>query len=135
MRFSGALGLLLTFKSARGFSVLPAPSAATSGKHAFRYPAGTVVLSTHLYSLLDNIKSDSYNLISTNDDQGDDVNLSDAYEMFVADLVFSTNNPRVDEERIGLRDLYNIIIVIQTRVEVSKLAEQRQAVKAASLEQ
>jgi hypothetical protein len=96
MRFSGALGLLLTFKSARGFSVLPAPSAATSGKHAFRYPAGTVVLSTRVYSLLDKINSDSYNLIGTNDDQGDYVNLSDAYEMFVADLVFSTNNPRVD---------------------------------------
>ncbi|EEC47374.1 predicted protein [Phaeodactylum tricornutum CCAP 1055/1] len=162
MKFSGALNLLLTFESARAFSVLPAPSAATSGKHAFRYPASTVVLSTRLYGLLDEINSDSYNLISTNDDQGDDVNLSDAYEMFLADLVFSTNDPRVDimnkydlacdppfiqwldqkieksrdpEERIGLRDLYDIIIDIQTRVEVSKLAEQRQAAEAATVEQ
>lgn len=113
-----------------------------------------------LFGILDEINSDSYNLLS-NDNDGTNVNMNDAYEMFLADLVFSTNDPRVDiinkielagsdefvnfldqkierskdpEERLALKDLYEMIIDIKTKMEVSKLAEERAAKEAEEAE-
>jgi hypothetical protein len=108
---------------------------------------------TSLRGILDEINSDSYNLLSTTGgDSASDINMNDSYEMFLADLVFSTNDPRVDivnkidlagdpafiewlqdkigksrdpEERIALRDLFDMIEDIKTRLEVNKLSEER----------
>ena len=113
-----------------------------------------------LFGILDEINSDSYNLMGSDND-GTNVNMNDAYEMFLADLVFSTNDPRVDiinkidlagsdefvnfldqkidrskdpEERLALKDLYEMIIDIKTKMEVSKLAEERAAKEAEEAE-
>ena len=109
---------------------------------------------TLLRGILDEVNSDSYDLMSTSDDGQQDVNMNDAYEMFLADLVFSTNDPRVDimnkfdlagdpafvewlenkienssdpQERLALRDLFEMIDDIKTRLEVNELAEKRAA--------
>ena len=50
-----------------------------------------------LRGLLDEINSDSYDLLGASSQETEtDINMADAYEMFLADLVFSTNDPRVD---------------------------------------
>jgi hypothetical protein len=111
--------------------------------------------------ILDEIESDAYDLMNTSEDGDEKVNLDDAYEMFLADLVFSTNDPRMDiinkwdfagdqafitfletkveksrdpEERIALRDLHEMILEIQTRMEVNRLAEERETQDAAKVE-
>ena len=154
MKLYLALSLLLAAEEAKAFSV---------GRPAFGLlrsaPAST---STSLSGILDEIESDSFNLMSTSEDAEKQVNMSDAYEMFLADLVFSTNDPRVDimnkfdlagdpvfiewlekkvenskdpEERIALRDLHEMIVDIKTRMEVNKVAEERAAQEAAAAEQ
>jgi hypothetical protein len=118
---------------------------------------------TTLRGLLDEMNSDAYNLMSTKSDADDKVDLHNAYEMLLAELVFSTNDPRVDimnrfdlatdpvflewmvdkkiesskdpEERLALKDLYDMIIDIKTRVEVNRLQEERLAQEAMELEQ
>ena len=112
-----------------------------------------------LFGILDEIESDSYNLMSSSEEK--EVNMADAYEMFLADLVFSTNDPRVDimnkydlacdppflewledkvtnskdpQERLALKDLLEIIVDVKTRVEVNKLAEERAAKEAEAKE-
>jgi hypothetical protein len=118
---------------------------------------------TTLRGLLDEMNSDAYNLMSTNSDADDKVDLHNAYEMLLAELVFSTNDPRVDimnrfdlatdpvflewmvdkkiesskdpEERLALKDLYDMIIDIKTRVEVNRLQEERLSREAMELEQ
>ena len=116
---------------------------------------------TSLWGILDEIQSDSYDLSSSSRD-GADANLNDAYESFLAELVFSTNDPRVDimnkfdlagdqefidfleakgasskdpEERIALKDLHAMIIDIKTRMEVNRLAEERMEQEAEAEEQ
>jgi hypothetical protein len=111
--------------------------------------------------LLDEINNaDAYNLMSSSNDE--EVKMNDAYEIFLGELVFSTNDPRVDimnkyelasdpefidwldgkitqstdpDERIALRDLYDIIVDVKKRVELSKLAQEREAAQAAQIEQ
>lgn len=88
--------------------------------------------------------------------------MHDTFEVFLAELVFSTNDPRVDimnkldvagnpeflewlekkiddsrdpEERVALKDLMDIIVDITTRIEVNKLAEERAAEEASTAEQ
>jgi hypothetical protein len=110
-----------------------------------------------LRGLLDEMNSDAYNLMNT-DSADDKIDLHNAYEMLLAELVFSTNDPRVDimnrfdlatdppflewllekkietskdpEERNALRDLYDMIIDIKTRVDVNRLQEERIAQEA-----
>ena len=117
--------------------------------------------STLLRGIMDEVNSDSYNLINSSDDDAK-VDLHNAYEMLLAELVFSTNDPRVDimnrfdlatdpeftewlenkidtskdpEERIGLRDLFEMIVDVKTRVEVNRLTEARLAEEAAAAEE
>jgi hypothetical protein len=111
--------------------------------------------------LLDEINNaDAYNLMSSSNEE--EVKMNDAYEIFLGELVFSTNDPRVDimnkyelaadpefidwldekittstdpDERIALRDLHDIIVDVKKRVELSKLAQEREAAQAALTEQ
>lgn len=95
---------------------------------------------------------------SKNDNSG----INDQFEIFLGELVFSTNDPRVDimnnyeraadekfmswmenkadssddpNERLALKDLYEMIVDIKKRVELSKLAEERLAKEAEMKEQ
>lgn len=115
-----------------------------------------------LFGILDEIESDQYNLMGAEQNSEQKIDMNNAYEMFLADLVFSTNDPRVDiindleratdatwlawldkkiedskdpEERIALRDLYEMITDIQTTFEISRLAEERVAREAQQLEE
>lgn len=119
--------------------------------------------STILRGLLDEMNSDAYNLMSTNSDADDKIDLHNAYEMLLAELVFSTNDPRIDimnrfdlatdpvflkwmleqkietskdpEERLALKDLFDMIMDIKTRVDVNRLQEERLAKEAMEKEQ
>jgi hypothetical protein len=120
-----------------------------------------------LYGILDEIESDSYNLLSkSNSSPGSTSRKTDsieaAYDVMLGELVFSTNDPRVDivnkfdlitdpdflkwlegdkiakssdpEERMALKDLLEIILDVKTRVEVNRLAEERAAKEAEETE-
>ena len=117
---------------------------------------------TLLWGILDEIQSDSFDLLGSSDNSGQDANLNDAYEAFLAELVFSTNDPRIDimnkfdlagdqafidwlaakadgskdpEERIALRDLHAMIIDVKTRIEVNRLTEEKKEREAEEAEQ
>jgi len=123
-------------------------------------PPTAFARSSPLYGILDEINSDSYDLMSGGDEESK-VDMNNAYEMFLGELVFSTNDPRVDimnkielasdpeflewldgkvkksndpEERIAIQDLLDMIIDIKTRVEVSAMAEERTKKEAAEAE-
>ena len=113
-----------------------------------------------LRGILDEIESDSYNLLSSTEEN--QVNMNDAYEVFLGDLVFSTNDPRMDivenfdlatdpkfltwlenkieksrdpDERLALKDLMDMIEDVTTKVKVSRLAEERAAAQAEQTEE
>jgi hypothetical protein len=115
--------------------------------------------------------SDSYDLVGGSTTaggvgkKGKDAarDITDAYEMVLAELVFSTGDPRVDivnkmdlvgdpkfldwmmhskielskdpEERLALRDLHDMIVDIRTKIEVNRLAEERKAKEAERAEE
>jgi hypothetical protein len=114
-----------------------------------------------LFGLLDEINSDEYNLMDTSGDSSESLINTD-YEIFLGDLVFSTNDPRVDimsnyeqatddkfiswmekkaanssdpEERLALKDLHEMIVDIKKRVDLSKMGEERAAREAGEKEQ
>jgi hypothetical protein len=109
-----------------------------------------------LKGILDEIEGDSFVLGGGNAASGGggarSKNIEDAYEMFLAELVFSPNDPRLDivekweqstdpdftgwlkskfemtrdaEERAALRDLYDMIMDLIQVAELSQQAEQR----------
>ena len=168
--FSLALASLLVAQQAQAFSLtsrrhrhaLKTSSSLSSTNRHPNQPHQRTIAHTQLFGILDEIESDSYNLMSTSEDAAQGVNMADAYEMFLAELVFSTNDPRVDimnklelagdpafvewleakvekstdpEERMALRDLHEMIVDITTRVKVNQLAEERAAQEAAQAEQ
>jgi hypothetical protein len=112
-----------------------------------------------LFGILDEVMGVDYNLMSAS--EGSQVNMNDNFEIFLGDLVFSTNDPRLDiienyeratdpaflewmkkksenskdpEERLALNDLLDMIKDIQKKQELSKMAEERKAKEAAELE-
>lgn len=147
MNFSIALSYLLLIDSARAFSVTP-----SSAAHKSR--STKTIARSKLFGILDEINSDSYTLGGSSKE--DNV-ARDDFEIFLAELVFSTNDPRVDimnnyeqassdqflswmekkaenskdpEERLALKDLYEMILDVKKRVDLSKLAEDRLAREA-----
>ena len=109
---------------------------------------------TPLFGILDEINGDSFNLLGNSDDEPEKANMDSAYETFLAQLVFSANDPRIDivdnidlcadpvwlgwlsqkiatttdvEEKMALRDLYEMIVDIVKRIDLSAAAEQRKA--------
>ncbi|KAL7555531.1 hypothetical protein ACA910_006119 [Epithemia clementina (nom. ined.)] len=157
MRLALAISVLLSQDSANAFVHL-------FGKQCFGELTAAATCNsrpTVLWGILDEIQSDAYDL-SGSSKSNDDANLSDAYETFLAELVFSTNDPRIDimnkfelagdqefiewldakaqnsrdpEERIALRDLHEMIIDVKTRIEVNRLAEERSKQQAEASEQ
>mmetsp|Transcript_3560 Transcript_3560/g.7361 ORF Transcript_3560/g.7361 Transcript_3560/m.7361 type:complete len:534 (+) Transcript_3560:233-1834(+) len=121
---------------------------------------GRAVVSTPLFGIMDEINSDAYDL-SGGKSSGGDVNMNDAFEMFLAELVFSPTDVRSDivdnyerasdpefqtwlnikvegcadpEERMALRDLAEIIEDVMTKIEVNQIAQARAAQEAAEAE-
>jgi hypothetical protein len=109
--------------------------------------------SVKVFGILDEINSESFNLLGDITDK-DEPGLDKAYESFLAQLVFSANDPRLDiidnidlcsdpvwlnwldnkittttdiEEKVALRDLYEMISDIVKRIELSKQQEEREA--------
>lgn len=115
-----------------------------------------------LRGILDEVNSDSFNLLGGDkDDRGSQSEIDRAYETFLAQLVFSANDPRLDivddidlcsdpawlawldnkintttdvEEKMALRDLNEMILDIVKRMELSKVAEEREAKEKAEAE-
>lgn len=112
-----------------------------------------------LFGILDEVMGDNYNLMSTSDES--EINMNDAYEVFLGDLVFSTNDPRLDiidnydratdpkfidwmgrkvdrstdpEERLALKDLLDMIVDTKKKQELSQMAADRIAKEAADAE-
>ena len=158
MKLSLALAVLLAHEGAHAFTA-NIHNGARSCSHIVSASVSTPSKSTALWGILDEIESDSYDLLSSGNEK--EVNMADAYEMFLAELVFSTNDPRVDimnkfdlagdpafiewleekgknsadpEERIALRDLHAMIVDVKTKIEVNQLAEERAEKEAAEAE-
>lgn len=116
--------------------------------------------SISLFGLLDEINSDDYNLMDTSNDSSGGFN--DDFEILLGDLVFSTNDPRIDimnnfdratsddfiswmkkkaensddpNERLALKDLNEMIVDIKRKVELSKMAEERAAKEAKEMQE
>lgn len=105
---------------------------------------------------MDEVNSDAFDLSSLlqNDDDESTDDMEKAYEMFLGQLVFSSNDPRIDimenyelcadpewlswldrkisatrdvEEKMALGDLKEMIVDVKKRVELSREAEERAA--------
>lgn len=113
---------------------------------------------------MDEVQSDAFDLSSLLKNDGEEVSSSEtesAYEMFLGQLVFSSNDPRIDimdnyelcadplwlawldrkigntrdvEEKMALGDLRDMIVDVKKRVELSREAEERAAAEAADAE-
>eukprot|EP00591_Stephanopyxis_turris_P002698 CAMPEP_0195520318 /NCGR_PEP_ID=MMETSP0794_2-20130614/16620_1 /TAXON_ID=515487 /ORGANISM="Stephanopyxis turris, Strain CCMP 815" /LENGTH=481 /DNA_ID=CAMNT_0040649653 /DNA_START=173 /DNA_END=1618 /DNA_ORIENTATION=+ len=107
---------------------------------------------------MDEVNSDAFNLLGNSAaDDKPSAAMEDAYEMFLAELVFSPNDPRMDiienydrcadaewmawldakvknskdpEEKMALRDLFEMIVDIKQKMELSKQAEEREQAEA-----
>lgn len=154
MKFSLAIAALTATASVSAFSTV-ANNVAFAKKQA---RAGT----TPLFGILDEINSDSFNLLGNNDNEGQSSDEIDkAYEMFLGQLVFSANDPRLDivdnielcsdpawlewlgkkvdnttdvEEKMALRDLKDMIDDIVKRIEISRIQEEKDAQAKAEAE-
>ena len=155
MQLSLGLFLLLAVETVQAYA-FGTPSRPVASPHYQKASITSMSRSkTILFGLLDEIESDSYNLLSSHEEM--DVKMNDAYEIFLGELVFSTNDPRVDimnnlnlatdpefldwlekkidysrdpDERLALKDLFEMIDEVKTKIEVSKLAEQRASKEA-----
>lgn len=151
MKLSLAVSLLLsaTPSSVSGFANLPRRA----------HGGGAFVSSSSLLKMgiMDEVNSDSFDLLSNpgggDEDKEKSRAMDAAYETFLAELVFSTNDPRIDivnnidrcaddewlewlntkiqnskdpEERNAMRDLYDMIVDIKEKMELAKLQEERE---------
>eukprot|EP00980_Cylindrotheca_fusiformis_P026204 scaffold15514_cov129-Cylindrotheca_fusiformis.AAC.12 len=142
MKLSLPLSLVLNGVGLSAFVAIPSPRSRIAG-----LPRSAPTLN----GLLDEISGDDYNLMDTSGASSDST-INNDYEIFLGDLVFSANDPRVDimnnferatdakfiawmekkadsssdpEERLALKDLHEMIVDIKKRVELSKMAEER----------
>jgi hypothetical protein len=131
-----------------------------------QHSAGYSGIKQPLFGILDEVMGDDYNLMGSevlgSDDSGMNNEQVAAYEIFLGDLVFSTNDPRLDivenyeqatdplfmdwmeqkaansndpEERMALRDLFDMIKDIIRKQEVNRLTQERQEKEAAVAEE
>jgi len=145
----------------------------TSSTHAFVAPTRSYQQTTKsqqlqqkqvLFGIMDEVNSDAFDLTSllqNDDDEPSNTEMEQAYEMFLGQLVFSTNDPRIDimenydlcadpkwiswlenkigstrdvEEKMALKDLSDMIIDVKKRVELSQAKEEREAQEAEEAE-
>eukprot|EP00978_Attheya_sp_CCMP212_P026656 scaffold88174_cov57-Attheya_sp.AAC.3 len=117
-----------------------------------------------LFGILDEVNSDAFDLFKGGlggDDGGVSKEMEAAYEAFLAELVFSPNDPKMDiienfercsddewlgwldtkvnssvdpEERMALRQLWELINQVKKQVELSEMTKQREAREAEEAE-
>lgn len=123
------------------------------------------IIAKPLRGIMDEVNSDAFDLTSLlqSDDSGEPSGseMEKAYEMFLGQLVFSSNDPRIDimenydlcadpewlawmerkiatttdvEEKMALSDLSEMIVDVKKRVELSRAAEERAAQEAEGAE-
>jgi len=149
---SSVSGFSLTAKSA----ATTTPSQLSSGPLSFSAIPATRKSLKPLYGILDEVNSDSYNLLGnpSEDEMGDNSSeIEAAYETFLGQLVFSANDPRMDivenidlatdpkwmgwlekkidksrdvEEKMALRDLFEMVVDIKKRIDLSQEQEERE---------
>jgi len=156
--FSLALSAVLAGSSASAFTVVR-PS---GGKAAFAGAAAVSAGGTRLFGILDEVNSDSYDLLGGSDSGPSRSQVEEAYEILLADIIFSTNDPRLDivensdrtfdpdfldwleakftnsrdpEEKAALRDLHGMVLDVKKKLELSQAAEERKAAEAAQAEE
>jgi len=110
-----------------------------------------------LYGILDEVNSDAFNLLDNSNNEPTSKEMDAAFETFLAQLVFSANDPRTDivdnldlatdpvflewlgnkidnsndvEEKMALRDLKDMIDDIIKRIELSQIQQERQQKEA-----
>lgn len=161
--FSTALSAVLTcavLPSTSGFTTIRVgQNAIARNIHAKQYQP-----TTSLNGIMDEVNSDAFDLsdlLKNDDDEASDSEMEKAYEMFLGQLVFSSNDPRIDimdnyelcadpqwitwltnkisntrdvEEKMALKDLLDMIVDVKKRVELSKAAEARAAEEAEEAE-
>lgn len=152
--FSAALHVAIVVPSTSGFAPVP-------------HRGGAAARTAHVppplqMGIMDEVRSGAFDLSSllSGDDGNDEPSTSEmekAYEMFLGQLVFSSNDPRIDimenydlcadakwitwlerkisgtrdvEERSALRDLLEMIVDVKKRTELSRAAEERSAREA-----
>ena len=119
--------------------------------------------STGLFGIMDEVNSDAFNLLGNVADEDPKSNaMTEAYETFLAQLVFSTNDPRLDivdnseksmdegfmgfmedkinsstdvEEKMALNDLLDMIKDLKQRIELSEQQALREEQEKAEQEQ
>lgn len=110
-----------------------------------------------MWGIMDEVNSDAFDLSGLLSDNGQSsvrsAQVEEAYEMFLAELVFSPNDPRMDivenydrvadddwrdwlnskvenstdpEEKMALRDLNDMIDDVTRKIEVNRMAEERE---------
>ena len=116
---------------------------------------------TKLFGILDEVRGDNFVLGQDDEEAGISKQMEMAYESFLAELVFSPNDPRLDiidnyertcdpewlawlddkvansadpEEKMALRDLRGMIEDVMQKVKLSKMAEEREAKEKAEAE-
>lgn len=155
MKFRSAIiSLAVASSPAWAFTVLPGSSQSARK---------SITRDGPLFGILDEINSDSFNLLGdTSQDEADNSSeIEAAYETFLAQIVFSSNDPRMDivenldlatdpkwlgwlarkidrstdvEEKMALRDLNEMILDIKKRIDLSKEQEERQQREAEEAE-
>mmetsp|Transcript_58480 Transcript_58480/g.143038 ORF Transcript_58480/g.143038 Transcript_58480/m.143038 type:complete len:540 (-) Transcript_58480:201-1820(-) len=166
MRFSStALAVALATTASSSYASVGVDAFAFMGRRScssLKAAASTTTPSTttRLFGILDEVMSDDYNLMDSSNEQ--EIKMNDAYEIFLADLIFSTNDPRLDivenyeqstdpeflkwmetkiensndpDERLALRDLLDMILDIKKRQDLSRMAEERKAQEEAQQEE
>jgi hypothetical protein len=124
----------------------------STSKPCLSFVASRQSSSKPLYGILDEINSDSFNLLGDTSNNDNSQEMETAYETFLAQLVFSANDPRMDivenidlatdqnwldwlsrkidnsrdaEEKMALRDLNEMILDIKKRIDLSQAEEDR----------
>jgi hypothetical protein len=137
----------------------------TSRRHTQHHLSRQTPPTAPLFGIMDEVNSDAFNLsdlLKQDDEDGPSRDeMEKAYEMFLGQLVFSANDPRIDimenydlcvdprwlswldrkiticrdvEEKMALKDLNEMILDVKKRVELSKAAEERAAKEAEEAE-
>jgi len=163
MKLNIAITAIATAPCVSGFSLISpksTPSYAIQTRRAsYQTPPSA------LFGILDEVNSDAFDLTGGSSSSGDGQNTPDveqAYESFLAQLVFSTNDPRIDivenitlasdrawlawldrkigsstdvEEKMALDDLKEMVVDIVKRVELSQLEKDREGKEKAEAEE
>lgn len=149
------------------YFAVAALTAASSSVAAFTVSNSRISKATSsvqpLYGILDEINSDSFNLLGDTSPENieNSSEIETAYETFLAQIVFSSNDPRMDivenidlatdpkwlkwlsnkienstdvEEKMALRDLNEMILDIKKRIDISQAEEERKKKEAEEAE-